>query len=281
MNREQELNELKRQYIDIEIPEDGADNMKEAIQRAKLEKRKNLYKRFKTFGISVAAAAAIFVAVPNISPTAAMAMEKIPVIGSIVKVVTIRNYDFKDDYHDAKAEIPKVEGEGKDIESLNDDIDYYISSIIETFQKEVEENGQSYKALDVSYDTVTDTPDWFTLKITVLETQASSYQHYKYYNIDKQTGNIVNLSDLFSDKPDYKEVISENIKQQMKEQMENDDSLVYWVDTEIEEDNFKTISDNQNFYINSDGNIVIAFDGYEVAPGYMGTPEFIIPNGIL
>ncbi|WP_322020199.1 RsiV family protein [Clostridium butyricum] len=45
-------------------------------------------------------------------------------------------------------------------------------------------------------------------------------------------------------------------------------------------DSFDKIKENQDFYINNDGNLVICFDEYEVAPGYMGTLEFIISDKI-
>ena len=35
-----------------------------------------------------------------------------------------------------------------------------------------------------------------------------------------------------------------------------------------------------NFYFDADGNLVLVFEKYEVAPGYMGTPEFTIPKEI-
>ena len=40
--------------------------------------------------------------------------------------------------------------------------------------------------------------------------------------------------------------------------------------------NFKSIKDDQNFYLDSNGQIVICFDEYEVAPGCMGLVQFTI-----
>ena len=36
----------------------------------------------------------------------------------------------------------------------------------------------------------------------------------------------------------------------------------------------------QNFYINSNGKVVIVFEKYEIAPGYMGIQEFEIDEQI-
>ncbi|MCH1968737.1 RsiV family protein [Romboutsia hominis] len=45
--------------------------------------------------------------------------------------------------------------------------------------------------------------------------------------------------------------------------------------------NFKFIDKNQDFYINKNGELVICFDKYDVAPGYMGLVEFTIPNNVI
>lgn len=37
----------------------------------------------------------------------------------------------------------------------------------------------------------------------------------------------------------------------------------------------------KNYYINNEGNIVIAFDEYEVGPGCTGTPKFVISKDIV
>ena len=44
---------------------------------------------------------------------------------------------------------------------------------------------------------------------------------------------------------------------------------------------FNKIKDNQNFYINNKGVLVICFDKYEVAAGAQGSPEFEIPSKII
>ena len=89
------------------------------------------------------------------------------------------------------------------------------------------------------------------------EAGSGSVQYY-FYHIDKQKGELVQLSDLFREDYDYRKMFSDEIRTQMREQ----------------------IDENQNFYLDSDGNLVIVFDKYEVAPGYMGCPEFPIPTAV-
>jgi hypothetical protein len=82
------------------------------------------------------------------------------------------------------------------------------------------------------------------------------------------------------------DVISNEIKKQMITQMEKNSDLTYWVKNPNKKDDnpidpFEKIKPDQNFYINKDNKLVISFDKYEVAPGYMGIVEFVIPTDVL
>ena len=82
----------------------------------------------------------------------------------------------------------------------------------------------------------------------------------------------------------YIPLISENIKQQMLAQMKENLDKIYWVEGSQEEDIvelFESIKKEQNFYISDEGKLVISFDKYEVAPGYMGIVEFEIPTELI
>ena len=43
-----------------------------------------------------------------------------------------------------------------------------------------------------------------------------------------------------------------------------------------EDGGFRSIQEDQGFYVNERGNVVVVFLKYEIAPGYMGTQEFEI-----
>ncbi len=134
-------------------------------------------------------------------------------------------------------------------------------------------------SLNVNYETVTNTDTWFTLKLSVHETAADSNTYLKYFNIDKRTGNIILLEDLFADSQ-YSEKLAENIQKQMTEQMQTHENVIYWLHGPDPEFSFTAddLTAEHNFYFDSDGNLVIPFDQFEVAPGYMGCPSFVIPD---
>lgn len=66
----------------------------------------------------------------------------------------------------------------------------------------------------------------------------------------------------------------------MKQQMKEDPNKIYWV-TDEDAEPFKHIQPDQTFYITEDHKLVISFDEYEVAPGYMGVTEFKIPTSVI
>lgn len=281
-NQNREWEKLKEDYHNIKVPENGLENMKKAMEQARNKKaaqRKVIL--FKRAGACVAAALVVAVLLPNVNANIAMAMEKIPVIGGIVRVITFGRYDFEDEKHEAQVEIPKVEvtDAKQTVDNLNKDIEDYINPLVEEFKSGLEEDYN--KTLTVSYEVVTDSDTWFTLRIDVLEIQASGYMYSKYYHINKETGERMQLKDLFRDDSDFITVISENIKDQMRQQMASDESKMYFIDsTDMPEMDFDKIKEDQNFYFNENGEIVIAFDEYEVAPGSMGTLQFTIPRSV-
>ena len=92
---------------------------------------------------------------------------------------------------------------------------------------------------------------------------------------------MINLKGLFKEGVNFIDPISDNIKEQMREQMAADESKMYFLDSETPEWDFQSISEDTTFYVNDSGKLVIVFDEYEVAPGSMGSVEFEIPTEVI
>ena len=71
----------------------------------------------------------------NSSATIAHAMEQIPVLGAITKVVTFRNYEDDRGNTSAHIEVPQIEG-GEGVSDLNDAIKAYTDTIIAQYEKD-------------------------------------------------------------------------------------------------------------------------------------------------
>ncbi len=234
-----------------------------------------------------AAAAACFIFIvfflfPNISVTYAHALEQLPVIGDLVRVVTIRNYFYADEYHELDVYVPQVDIENSEaFDLINKDIDELTDALVQQFYSDLAAIGDDgHGSVYADYQTVTDTERWFTLKIRVTEASGSSNTYFKYYHVNKQTGSIVRLGDLAADNRFY-ERIEQEIQKQMRTEMEQNSDLIYWTEDSVIGKDLRSVSPDHNFYWNKDGDLVIPFDKYEIAPGYMGTPEFTISKELL
>ncbi|WP_250278026.1 RsiV family protein [[Clostridium] colinum] len=269
------IEKLKKEYDNINVKEEGVFLMKKSIEQAKKENEKN---KLKYLSIASVAVIAIFVALPNLNQNIALAMSKIPVIGKIVDVITINKYSEEDKNISVEAPVATDANNNKSLDELNKSTDEYIKNLTEEFKKEFKQGDN--KSLDITYDTLTDDEKLFSLRIKGTEINASGYMYSKIYNVDKEKGNIIELKDIFKADSNYVEVLSQNIKEQMREQMKQDTNKSYFIDSDMPENDFKQIKENQNFYFNKDKNLVLCFDEYEVAPGSMGTVEFVIPQDI-
>ena len=278
-------------YIKSEVAKeqtDIPDSVKNRIEQTlvDLPEKKPVKKQIRILP-RIAASAACFVFIilfllPNVSVTYAQALEQLPVIGDLVRVVTIRNYYYDDNHWKMDINIPQIESEdSKSVDYINKDVSELTTALINRFYEDLEINGnKGYGSLNVDYEVVTNTDSWFTLKLTVCQTAASSNTYFKFYHIDKNQGKIVELGDLFNTDKFSDSLVAE-IKKQMQEQMANDENISYWINTSGIGEEFATVGAGHNFYWNENGDLVIIFDKYEVGPGSMGTPEFVIDKGVI
>ena len=253
------------------LPEDYAGRVFATC--AALEETKPKKRHSYRWAAWAAAALALFIAVPNVSPTAAAAMAEVPVLGAIVRVVTFRDYTYDDGHHSADVSVPELEG-GNAAQEVSDQVRTYTDWLIGQFQADCEAMGEGYKSLYVTSSVVTDSDTWFTLRVDADEIQASGYQFSRFYHIDKATDRLVTLKDLFREDADYVTALSGEVRRQMEEQMAEDPEVLYFPEE------FTAIDPDQNFYWAADGSLVLVFDEYTIAPGSMGMPEFTIPADV-
>ncbi len=308
----EKLEPVKKEYERMQMSEEQLNGMKQSIAKARKEKR---MKKHRNVIKSVAAAAAVivlFVVLPNTSADVAHAMSTIPVIGKLVDVVTFRDYQYESERHHADITVPELvandigatgetdevygeteavmAGEENEVDNqvqenlkkTTEEINAEIQKITDQIVNEFEENKkdeEGYQDVLVKTEILNTTEEYFTLKLICYQGAGSGAEWDYFYTIDLNTGERLALADLFTEGADYITPISENIKEQMRSQMAEDEMVYYWVDEEdVPEWNFKAITDETSFYVNGDGNIVICFDEGDVAPMYMGCVEFVIPD---
>ena len=281
------MDRLKRGYNEISPPKELQDKVQTVIKRRRREEmKKHTGLIVKTGAITISAALLTIVILANSSPSVAYAMKKIPVISAITNVVTFRTYQDKTKDFEADINVPRIETGKQEDTKLNEAADEVNKSVKDytdmlIAQYEAASDGEGHYAMDTSYKVITDNDKLFTLRIDTVVAMGGSDSYSKFYHIDKRSGKVISLKDLFAEGTDYVTLISDNIKTQMREQMKADESVTYFLDDkETEAWNFKEIKEDQNFYTNAKGELVIVFDKYEAAPGYMGCVEFTIPTEI-
>lgn len=103
-------------------------------------------------------------------------------------------------------------------------------------------------------------------------------------NLDwsRETSVVTEKPGLFKD-DSYVDVITANIKEQMREKIDLSQGIIYFIKGESspDETGFDKIDPEQTFYINSDSKLVVVFDEYAVAPGSMGIVEFVVPTEVI
>ncbi|WP_392486826.1 PdaC/SigV domain-containing protein [Haloimpatiens sp. FM7315] len=163
------------------------------------------------------------------------------------------NKEVKDEILKSKAEIEK------------EAMDYYNS----ISQKEKEESKGPKYEFQVGYNVTEASDDVLSFSINYYSYTggANGMPEKSYYNIDLKTGKRIEFKDLFKKSVDYKKVINSKINKEIAK-----NSVDYFKGKA----GFITVKDNQKFYLYN-GNLVVEFSKYEIAPGSTGMPKFVIP----
>lgn len=310
--KDSKLMDMKSDYQNIPIPRELKERVTRSVETAKeelaaaapipFEKTPGAHSRkkrpasagrafsFRTLALRTAGAAAailLFITViANSSETIAYAMEQIPVLNTIARIVTFREYSYNQNHMEATVKVPAVSIEQQDgtpleepTKQLNQSIEEYTSEIISAFEADVAISGEEgHEALNLDYTIVTDNDRLFTLRFDQTIVMAGTMHEINIYNLDKTSGTLIHLKDLFVEGSDYVTAISDSIKEQMAAQMQADENIQYFYHTDMPELNFNEIESEEDFYISEDGTLTLVFDKYQVAPGYMGSVEFKIPT---
>ena len=284
-HNEQLTNQLLEHMNTIEIPKELDSLVNAAIEKGKKTERMIIMKKWIRNSAATAAAIIVgFVGAANLSPTFAKSLSDIPVLNTLVKVVSFRQFDYHEDTYEATINTPVLEGlTNEKLEAtLNQKYLEENKKLYEQFEKDVadmksfEEGG--HLGIDSGFEIKTNNDQILSIARYVVNTVGSSSTTMTYDTIDKQNEIIITLPSLFKD-DSYIEIISENIKEQMRTKKAADSNLMYWIAGEPDAiDGFDRILADQPFYITDQGKLVISFDKYIVGPGSMGIQEFEIPT---
>lgn len=232
---------------------------------------------------TVCAGAFLILFLLNCMPALAQALEVVPVLGNVVRIVDLRSYSWFWGDTGISVQEPVLDGDGQAAEQVEAEKEEFISRMKEVFVQCAARKYQGYAGEDVGYEVMRDDEALFILRFDATINVGGSVDYHRHIVLDKQTGRVLKLADLFLEDVNYVFPISREVKAQMEGQMNAGEGNYYlpggiWA----EEECFQSIDpEEQDFYINADGQLVVAFGEYEVAPGFMGSPEFTIPTDLL
>lgn len=297
------LKDAKNVYDHIVVPEELEAKLRSTLANAPAAKhRPAKIVRF-TKGIAATAAALFlcFTVGLNSSQSFAMEMSKLPVLGTVAKVLTVRSYEETADVVTTKVDVPKIEvaDTTEEVKNAITDVNAEIDALVEEFTAQKQQEAEEYKEaflstggteeewekrsidISVNYEVKFQNDTKLSLMIDSWMASASLQEERHIYNIDLVTGNPLTLVDLLGE--GAYEYAAAEVKKQMEEKVAaNPEGLTYWgindtVEEGMEGFEFPGVDENTPFYLNEAGNVVISYDKYEAAPGYMGIQDFEIP----
>lgn len=298
-----DLKNAKKIYDHIVVPEELDTRLRDTLNAMPQpeKKRKNVV-HFSRWAASAAAALFLcFTVGLNTSESFAMGMSEIPVIGTVAKVLTVRSYEEKEDVVTTKVDVPKIEvaDTTEEVKNTITDINAEIDALVEEFTAQKQLEAEEYKEaflstggteeewaersidINVNYEVKFQDDTKLSLLVDSWMSSVSFQEERHIYNIDLVTGNALTLKDLLGE--DAYAYAEAKVKEQMEAKVAADpEGLVYWgindtVEEGIEGFDFPGVDENTPFYLNEAGNVVISYDKYEAAPGYMGIQDFEIP----
>lgn len=296
----------KKTYESIEIPEKLNETVNRTIASQNKEELKMKYESNKkpesnkshrpVWRGCVAAAAAVLVAGTiglNASPVFAKSMSQVPVIGQLAQVLTFRSFDGTEGDVKLHVNVPVVKGaDGKElpakvnarIQQLTADYEAQAKADMAEYKEAFFETGGTEEEwanrtmdLYIDYAVKYFKDDVLSLEVTTARGWVSADEERTYYNIDLKNDKELTLEDLLG--KDYISLCNKSIDAQIQERIAADDNLMffgYGVDADDTIGKFETIAADTPFYLNAEGEVVISFPEYSIAPGYMGIQEFVI-----
>lgn len=277
------IEETKKSYESIEIPQTLNATVNSAIDRA-MKKKRNPFIHTNPFVLVAACACIVLLISINSNQAFAESIYKIPVLGSIARVFTFREYQQENEGYSISLKEPALEGTNNTEleERINKEIQSRINNIKKNAEERAEENKQlllqeggsmedlPYFTVIVDYEIKSSTNTSLSFVVNHTESYANTYTNQTFFNINLETGEDIAITELLGD--DYQEIIKENLRKQIKERMKQNPEFMYYTTEDYE----SYIFDDLKFYINSLGNVVIAFGKGEIAPPPMGLQEFEI-----
>ena len=220
----------------------------------------------------------------NAVPVLAQEMYGVPVLGHMARIFTLNRFEESSEESYVVVNGPALENTGNT--ELERRVNYEIALKIneqvaeakqrakEYYQAYLETGGKKSEFLPieihVDYSVKCSNGEIVSFVVQKYEAGASFYSESFYYNYDLETGKALTLANLLGD--GYIEKVNEAVRAGIAADEAANPEEQYFHDEMIP--GFESIEEDQDFYINEAGHVVVVFPKYAIAPGYMGEREF-------
>ena len=204
-------------------------------------------------------------------------MIRSPILGSDAELVTVLVFEEKTDHRDMAIYQAYLDGlHNQELaNAMNRRYFREATALFSNYLHKVDEGAINITFLS-NYTLKANNGITAAIEHSLFIAEASGTQTLRYNNLDMKNEYYITLPSLFKNDT-YIERISQEIKRQIAYQMTATPGAVYYTD----ENAFHEITPTQPFYINNAHNLIIVFDQYTIAPGFMGTPDFLIPTTVI
>ena len=127
----EKLEEARRCYEEVPIPAELNARVNLEVQRSR--RRRLRRRRWTQAAASLAGCAAAFVLVVNFNPTFAAALEPVPVLGDLVRIITgeVYHVDNEETYLDIRTPVLQNTGNSELEDRINEEIQTRVDAMVE------------------------------------------------------------------------------------------------------------------------------------------------------
>ncbi|MBA5270346.1 RsiV family protein [Enterococcus hirae] len=280
---QKELEQLKQVYQQQEIPHGIKNEMikRYSLEEQRFNQRVKRKKQVKGLILSFAIIAMMFSSIFFDNQIRSFA-EDLPLIGPVVKLILGKT--LSDEAIEIR--VPQISTKDKEnsqtIAGLNKK---YFREGQENFAKakvQYQDFKTNHFQVTGDYQKLLDDPRFLVIERKMTQTAADSYTEKRYDTIDKKSGVVLSLPLLFKD-DQYLSVLTNEVKEQMQKNSKENPDQYYWTDDDFKDGLIKKtplVTKDTKFYINRNHELVLVYDQFSIAPGYMGTPTFVIPKEV-
>lgn len=277
-----EFDEAKKNYEQMPIPAELGERVQEGIRQGRGARRQRMLRGWGT----AAACFAVLVGVLNLSPQAAAAAARFPVLGGLFQVLTVRDYQDAQNGINYEVSVPKVETKDSTVaqrvnEAIQARVDSHLAkaeqdwadykeAFFATGGTEEQWGGREMNVL-IDYEVKYQTESRVSFVVDFAEGWVSAQQERFCYNLDLAEDRDITLRELLGE--DWVEVCNASIRKQIEESKDADGFTLFFTP---EEGGFTTVDEETSFYLREDGIPVVVFPEYSIAAGAAGIPEFPI-----